>query len=140
MNIKMLYMKLVGFVLVVTGFAYSLTSFYNFWSYLFGDIIVANTNVGIMAIGLIVPLYLFIFGVYFFFYADRDEKKINMFILGSAVFMLIAGFLLVGCRMDIFYTKFFKITQICELLHPSIGYSSFVFGILLVYGCIKYRY
>ena len=58
MNIKMLYMKLVGFVMVVTGFAYSLTSFYNFWSYLFGDIQVANTNVGIMAIGLIVPLYL----------------------------------------------------------------------------------
>ena len=44
MNIKMLYMKLVGFVMVVTGFAYSLTSFYNFWSYLFGEIVTANTN------------------------------------------------------------------------------------------------
>ena len=41
---KYVYMKLVGLTLVVVGFSYCITSFTNFFAYLYGDIKIANTN------------------------------------------------------------------------------------------------
>lgn len=68
---KFFYMKIVGLLWVIGGFSYSLTSFYNFYDYLFGNVSIANGNIVIMALGLIIPLYSFIFGVYFYFYTDK---------------------------------------------------------------------
>ena len=55
---KYIYMKLVGLILVILGFSYSITSFSNFYAYLYGDILVANANIYVMSIGLIIPLYM----------------------------------------------------------------------------------
>jgi len=126
---KFVFMKLVGLILVVVGFSYCLTSFSNFWGYLYGDITIANANIYIMSMGLIFPLYMFIFGVFFYFYTDKQPTVINPFILFSGVEMLIVGVF----RMIIK-------TGIMQFIHLSFGFVSIIFGIVLIYGCFKFKY
>ena len=57
---KYLYMKLLGLFIVIFGFSYCMTSFYNFYDYIFGVRTIANSNIYIMALGLIFPLYTFV--------------------------------------------------------------------------------
>lgn len=133
-------MKFLGFLLVILGFSYSMTSFYNFYSYLFGNVIIASANVVIMAFGLLVPLYMLIFGLYFYFYADTNITKINNYIFISSLSLLITGIVIIVLKNDIIYRNFFFIAQITEYLHVSFGYILTFLGIMIVYGCVKYKY
>ena len=122
-------MKLVGLIIVIVGFSYCLTSFSNFYAYLYGDIIIANSNVYIMATGLIFPLYMFIFGVFFYFYTDKQFAYINPFILISGIGMTIVGIM-----------RLFISSGIMQFLHFSFSFVAILFGILLVCGCLRYKY
>ena len=126
---KYAYMKLLGLVLVVVGFGYSITSFSNFYSYLFGDIEIANQNTFVMASGLLFPLYMFIFGVFFYFYTDKQFAYINPFVLGSGIFLLIGGIL-----------RLFTDSGIMQFIHISFAYVLIGLACLVIFGCIKYKY
>ena len=126
---KYVYMKLISLTLVILGFSYCLTSFSNFYAYLYGDIQIANANVYLMASGLIFPLYMFIFGVFFYFYTDKQFAYINPVILSSSIGMIIAGIL-----------RMFINNGIMQFIHLSFGFVLIVFGILLVYGCFRFKY
>ena len=45
---KYVYMKLIGLILVILGFSYSITTFTNFYAYIFGEVQIANANVYLM--------------------------------------------------------------------------------------------
>ena len=137
---RFLYTKFVGFLMVVLGFSYCMTSFYNFYEYVFGKISIANSNVFIMMLGLLIPLYMFIFGIYFYLYADKNITKINKFILITALMFVIVGMLCLLLNNSIIYTNLFFIDQVTEFLHVSVGYSMIIMGIMMIYGCIKYKY
>ena len=137
---RFLYSKFLGLLLVVLGFSYCMTSFYNFYEYAFGKISIANANILVMGLGLLIPLYMFIFGIYFYLYADRNIIKVNKFILITALMLIIIGILCLFFNNSIIYTKLFFIAQITEFLHTSVGYSMIILGIMIIYGCIKYKY
>ena len=126
---KYIYMKLVGLILVILGFSYSITSFSSLYAYLYGDIIIANSNVYIMSIGLVIPLYIFIFGIYFYFYVDRDKSLINPFIIISGISMFIIGII-----------RLLVSNGVMQFIHVSFATVLIVNSILLIYGCIKYKY
>ena len=126
---KYIYMKLFGLILVILGFGYSITSFYNFYAYLYGDIKIANANIFVMCMGLLLPLYMFIFGIYFYFYSDKDFAYINPFILASGIGMLIMGVI-----------RLFISSGIMTFIHISFAYILMVNGLLLIYGCLRYKY
>ena len=126
---KFLYMKVLGLLMVILGFSYCLTSFSNFYAYLFGDLLLANANIYIMSIGLIFPLYTFIFGIYFYFYSDRFFAEINPFIFASGIMMFIVGIV-----------RLFINNGIMQFLHFSFSYVILSLSLLLIYGCIRYKY
>ncbi len=126
---KFFYMKILGLFLVVLGFSYSMTSFYNFYDYIFGTVTIANSNIFVMGIGLIFPLYTFIFGIYFYFYTDKEFAYINPFILASGIAMVIIGII-----------RIFVNNGIMQFIHGSYSYVLLVLGILLIYGCMRYKY
>ena len=126
---KYIYMKLVGLILVILGFSYSITSFSSLFAYLYGDITIANANIYIMSIGLIIPLYMFIFGVYFYFYVDKEFASINPFILISGISMLIMGIV-----------RLFINNGIMQFIHISFATVLIVSSLLLIFGCIRYKY
>ena len=126
---KYAYMKLLGLFLVVVGFSYCLTSFSNFYAYIFGDIEIANANVVVMCMGLLFPLYMFIFGVFFYFYTDKQFAYINPWVLGSGIFLLIGGIL----RLFINY-------GIMEFIHISFAYVLILFASLIIFGCFRFKY
>lgn len=126
---KYFYMKILGLFIVVLGFSYCMTSFYNFYDYIFGTTVIANSNIVIMTLGLIFPLYTFIFGVYFYFYTDKDFGSINFFVMSSAISMMIVGI-----------ARIIISDGIMTFLHSSFAYVMLVLSIFLIYGCIKYKY
>ena len=126
---KYVFMKLVGLTLVIVGFSYCLTSFSNFYGYLYGDIVIANANIYLMTSGLLFPLYMFIFGVFFYLYTDKLPEKINLFILTSGIILLIGGIL-----------RLFISTGLMEFIHISFAFVLIVFGSLIIYGCYKFKY
>ena len=126
---KFVYMKLLGLLLVVLGFSYSLTSFSNFYAYLYGDIEIANANIFVMSIGLLFPLYMFIFGVFFYFYTDKQFAYINPWVLGSGIFLFIGGLI-----------RLITSTGIMEFIHSSFAYVLLVLASLVIFGCIKFKY
>ena len=126
---KFLYMKVLGLLMVILGFSYCLTSFSNFYAYLFGDLLLANANIYIMSIGLIFPLYTFIFGIYFYFYSDRFFAEINPFIFASGIMMFVVGIV-----------RLFINNGIMQFLHFSFSYVILSLSLLLIYGCIRYKY
>ncbi len=126
---KYVYMKLLGLVLVVVGFSYCLTSFSNFYAYLFGDIEIANANTYLMTSGLLFPLYMFIFGVFFYFYTDKQFAYINPFVLTSGIIMLGSGIL-----------RLFISTGIMQFIHLSFAFVSILMGILIIFGCLRFKY
>jgi len=133
-------MKFIGFLLVILGFSYCMTSFYNFYDYIFGDVVIANSNIIIMGLGLLIPVYILVFGVYFYLYADKNITKINKFILVTSIAFIIVGMLCLILNNGIIRNKLFFVAQLVEFLHVSIGYSLIVLSILIMYGCIKYKY
>ncbi len=126
---KFVYMKLLGLILVIAGFSYCMTSFYNFYEYIFGDVQIANANTFIMSMGLLFPLYTFIFGVFFYFYTDKQFAIINPFILISGIGLLVVG-----------VSRLFLSNGIMQFIHVSFGYVVAILGILLIYGCIRFKY
>lgn len=126
---KYVYMKLVGLVLVILGFSYSMTTFSNFYAYIFGEVQIANANVYLMSIGLILPLYMFIFGIYFYFYTDKEFAYINPFILLTGIAMIVMGLF-----------KIFTSNIVMIFIHISYAYVLILCGILLIVGCIRYKY
>ena len=126
---KYIYMKLVSLMIVIIGFSYCLTSFYNFYDYIFVANFIANVSIYIMAIGLTFPLFTFIFGVFFYFYTDKDFATINPFILSSGISLLIVGI-----------ARIFISNGIMEFIHFSFAYVIIILSILLIYGCFKFKY
>ena len=126
---KYWYMKIIGLFLVIIGFSYCMTSFYNFYSYLFGIQKIANSNIFIMSLGLVFPLYMFVFGIYFYFYIDKKFASINPFILSTGISWLVFGI-----------TRIFVSNGIMQFLHSSFSIVLIVFAILLIYGCFRYKY
>ena len=125
---KFFYKKIIGLLMVVVGFSYSLTSFYNFYDYLFGELVIANSNIYIMSIGLLFPLYTFIFGIHFYFYQDREFGSINPFILGTSIAMIIVGI-----------TRIIINKGIMQFIHFTFAYVIIFLAILLFVGCKKYK-
>ena len=140
MMVRFLYMKFIGFLVVVLGFSYCMTSFYNFYEYVFGKIVIASSNILLMSLGLLIPLYMLIFGIYFYFYADKNITKINKFIVSSAILFIGVGGLCLILKGTFLYDTLFFVAQIIEFLHISIGFVLLILGIMIVYGCIKYKY
>lgn len=126
---KYFYMKILGLFIVILGFSYCMTSFYNFYDYIFGTLTIANSSIVIMSLGLLFPLYTFIFGIFFYFYTDKDFGKINYFIFSTAISMLIVGI-----------TRLIISNGIMEFLHISFAYVLIIISVLLIYGCFRYKY
>ena len=126
---KFLYMKILGLFIVILGFSYCLTSFYNFYSYIFGVNNIANGNIYVMTLGLIFPLFTFIFGVFFYFYSDRDFASINPLILSSGISILIIGL-----------SRIFISSGIMEFIHFTFAYVEIVLSLLIIYGCFRFKY
>ena len=126
---KYAYMKLLGLILVVVGFGYSLTSFSNFYEYIFGNIEYANVSVYVMSIGLLFPLYMFVFGVLFYFYTDRQPKIISPFVLGSGIFLGIGGII-----------RLFVSSNIMEFIHISFAFVLIFLASLVILGCVRFKY
>jgi hypothetical protein len=122
-------MKTLALFMIILGFSYCMTSFYNFYSYIFGINQIANGNIIIMSLGLLFPLYTFIFGVFFYFYTDKDFASINPFILSTGISLLIVG-----------VSRIFINYGIMEFLHFTFSYVLIVLSLLLIYGCIRFKY
>lgn len=140
MTVRFLYLKFVGLLTVILGFSYSLTSFSNFYQYLFGEVTISNASILVMMIGLLIPLYMLIFGIYLYFYADYNITKVNKFILVSALLFVVLGLICLFLKNSIIYNNLFFIAQCIEFLHFSIGYYLILLSILILFGCIKYKY
>jgi len=140
MKNRFLYMKFLGLLLVIVGFSYSITGFNNFFSYIFKTRIFAeNLNIYIMSMGLIIPLFVFVYGVYFYFYTDFNIVKINKFIfISNIIFFIISLLMLMINNLNIFKNILFF--QIFNFLHISLALCLLVLSLMGIYGCFKYKY
>ena len=66
---KFIYMKLVGLLLVVLGFSYCLTSFSNFYAYLFGHTSLIAVIIGVVLIAISLGLI---------YYIRKTIKKLSL--------------------------------------------------------------
>ncbi len=136
MKSRFLYMKILGLLLVIVGFSYTITSFYNFFEYIFGyKILSENLNIYLMIIGLIIPVYIFIYGIYFYFYTDFNIVKTNKLLIVSNIFFLLLS-------IAIFLTKSLNINiqVIFEFIHISLSYYLVILSVMGIYGCVKFKY
>ncbi len=140
MKSRFIYMKFLGLLLVVIGFSYSITSFYNFFSYIFDSKIFSeNLNIIVSSIGLLFPLTVFVFGVYFYFYTDFNITKISKLILIFNLGFLVIASLMIGFNSLSTFGNIL-IFQIFEFIHKSFPYPLFILGSMGLYGCFKYKY
>lgn len=137
---KFLYIKLISFFFVVIGFSYCMTSFYNFYNYIFGVVKIANSNIVVMSIGLLLPLYMFIFGVIFYFFGNKIKKNTSIYVITSFILMLLVGIIVLILKNDLIYKNFFFISQLVEFLHTSIGYVLIILDFIAIIGYFKYLY
>ena len=140
MTLKFLYMKFVGLLLVIVGFSYCLTSFYNFYDYIFSAMSINGFNISIMSLGLCFPLFVFIFGIYFYFYADKDRIRVNRFIMVAIVILMISALCKIVFSTNIIHNNLYFIAQLMEFIHISYGYVILVMCVFLIYGCFKYKF
>lgn len=139
MNAKFWYMKILGFLITIIGFSYSLTSLYNFFDIVFENkIMVEGSNILVMSLGIIFVIFVFIFGVFFYFYADVFKNERNKLVLISIIIMFIISIINILSSSIDFVSRFFN--DLVELIHPSFGYANLILGVLLVYGYFKYKY
>lgn len=140
MKSRFLYMKLLGLLLVLVGFSYSITSFNNFFAYIFDyEIFTENLNIYIMSIGIIIPLFVFIYGIYFYFYTDFNITKISKLIFFINIFFLIiSSTMIIFNYLDILNN--ISIIQIFEFIHISFAYCLIVLSLMGIYGCFKYKF
>ena len=134
MKNRYIFMKLLGLLMIIVGFSYTITSFYNFFEYIFGyKILVEDSNLFLMIIGLIFPVYLFVFGIYFYFYTDFNITKINKFLNINYLFFLLLSIAIV-------VIKKINLIEIFIFIHFTFAYCLFVLSIIGIYGCVKYKY
>ena len=126
---KFMYRKCIGLLMVIIGLSYCFTSFYNFYSYLFGDLVIANANIFLMGLGLTFPLFIFIFGIFFYFYQDKEFGSINPFIISTSVMLFAIGIL-----------RLFTDLIIMVFIHYTFGIVAILISLLLFLGCIRYKY
>ena len=137
MKSRFLYMKFLGLLLVLIGFSYTITSFNNFFSYIFDyKIFEANLNGYIMSIGLIIPLFVFVYGVYFYFYTDFNITKISKLIFGTNLSLLIVSTVMVVFKDLTSFIPF----QIFEFIHESFAYCMIILSLMGIYGCFKFKF
>lgn len=140
MSLKFIYMKLLGLFMTVVGFAYCLTSFYNFFDVLLGEKLISqNVNILIASIGLFFPLFVFIFGVYFYFYADvLTDKSSKLTLIGTITLSIISIIkILLGTKL---FSRLGELSYLIEFIHPSFGYVILLISFLLIYGKFVYKY
>ena len=138
MQNRFLYMKFLGLLLVIAGFSYCLTSFTNFFQYIFDfKIYSENLNLYLMLIGLIVPLFVFVYGVYFYFYTDFNITRVSKFLFITNISLLIIGGLMIILE-NLNFNFLFK--DIFEFVHFSFGYVLIVLAGMGLYGCLKYKF
>ena len=126
---KFLYRKCLGLLMVIVGLSYCFTSFYNFYAYLFGDLVIANANIYLMGLGLTFPLFIFIFGIFFYLYEDKEFGSINPFIISTSIMLLAIGIL-----------RLFTDLIIMIFIHYTFGIVAILIALLLFLGCIRYKY
>jgi hypothetical protein len=139
MTARYLYIKFTGFLLVILGLSYSITSFVNMFSYLYGNVVINGSNAFLMILGTIIPLFIFIFGIFYFMYVDDNITKINKKILICSIIMIILGLLVLVFKTSYLVLHAFTISQIFYFLHFSLGYVSIVLGGMVIYSCLKYK-
>ena len=139
MTARYLYIKFTGFLLVILGLSYSITSFVNMFSYLYGNVVINGSNTFLMILGTIIPLFIFIFGIFYFMYVDDNITKINKKILICSIIMIILGILVLVFKTSYLVLHAFTISQIFYFLHFSLGYVSIVLGGMVIYSCLKYK-
>lgn len=139
MTARNLLIKFTGILLVIIGLTYSITSLNNLFSYLYGDITVSNGNVIMMSIGVIIPLYIFIYGIFYFVYYDNDITSINKNMLILSFLIIIFGIIIMIFKINYLVLNMFGISQIVYFLHPSLGYVAVILGGLSTFVCIKYK-
>lgn len=139
MTARYLYIKFTGFLLVILGLSFSITSFYNMFSYIYGNVVVNGSNIILMILGTIIPLFIFIFGIFYFMYTDNNIAKINKKIFICSIIMIAMGVFILLFKINYFYNHLFTIAQITYFLHFSLGIVAIVLGAMVMYSCIKYK-
>ena len=66
--------------------------------------------------------------------------SVNKFIFVSSIVFMALGIVCLFMKNNLVYKTLFAIAQVAEFLHISVGYSLIVLGVMIVYGCIKYKY
>ena len=141
MDYKYLYIKFIGLLLVIFGFGYSLTAFYNIFDVLVGNkIILANTSLLVTSMGSLFPLFIFVFGMFFYFYGDVYKEKSNKLIFICSIIVLLIGIFKLLLLNDFIYGHIGIINSCLDFVHPSFGYVSLLLGLLLIGGRIKFKY
>ena len=141
MDLKFWYMKALGFLMVVVGFMYSLTSLYNFFDAAFGEkILVEGVSVWIMSIGLLFPIFLFVLGVYFYFYADLFNDKPSKWVLICIMITFILSIVNISITIKEVQNILGDFSYLTEFVHYSFGYVLLLISTLLIFGKKKYHY
>ena len=136
---KYLYWKCLGLIDVIVGFAYSITTFNNFFEFIFKTrIFNENLNIFLLSIGLIFPLTWFILGIYFYLYFDFNLDKNNKFIYFFNILFLLFSLIILVFKI-LFVLKNVFLLQIFEFIHISFAYCLLLLSSLGIYGCIKYK-
>ena len=139
MTARYLYIKFTGFLLVILGLSYSITSFYNMFSYIYGNVVVHGSNIVLMILGTIIHLFIFIFGIFYFMYTDNNIAKINKKIFACSIIMIAMGIFVLLFKINYLYSHMFTIAQTTYFLHFSLGIVAIVLGGMVMYSCIKYK-
>ena len=139
MTARYLYIKFTGFLLVLIGLSYSITSLYNMFNYLYGNVTIGGSNTFIMILGIIIPLFIFIFGIFFFMYTDYNITKINKKIFICSIIMMIFGLLILILKNNYLLSNAFSVAQLVYLIHHSLGIVSIILGLMVMYASIKYK-
>ena len=139
MTARYLFIKFTGFLLVILGLSYSITSFYNMFSYLYGNVVINNSSTVVMIAGTVIPLFMFIFGIFYFMYTDYNIAKMNKIIFICSIIMMVFGIIVLLFNIKYFMNHIFAVSQIVYFIHYSFGYVSIVLGLMVMYTCIKYK-
>ncbi len=139
MTARYLFIKFTGFLLVILGLSYSITSFYNMFSYLYGNVVINNSSTIVMIIGTVIPLFMLIFGIFYFMYTDYNITKINKKIFICSIILIAFGIIVLLFKIKYLVVHMFAISQIAYFLHFSLGYVLIVLGLMTMYSCLKYK-
>ena len=109
------------------------------FSYLYGDIVVNGSNTFLMILGTIIPLFIFIFGIFYFMYTDDNITKINKKIFICSIIMIIMGICILLFKTNYLFNHMFGIAQIFYFLHFSLGFVAIVLGGMVLFTSLKYK-